>query len=488
MNLTKLRFSYSNSKLLKNFLMINASIILLILSAGCVNKGNLQFVEVPAAEEYLITGSILLSEPVESDLLGSLKLPSADLITNPNFEKFTVFVNNDQKTSSMVQKDGSFTLKKVPFSEKMVLNAVSGKIALKKRLTPDDLRKTDLSKTTINIDSTTKALIWEKAFQSGKNLSMADITAREYQSLLDKLYTAIKLSLQLPLKSVSTYNLDTAMVQNPALEAAQAILSREKTLVEAYSVLQNIVLRKDINLLRHYISYDFGNDWDSNANYSDLLSQFTIYFERNDFTIASYTIHQMEFMPDFKARVRVSFQASGTDRYSALPVSSPLFTCDVLWRLEGTMWKIYRNFPYKLSDPTQLGADSRWGEISSAHAALQHACSREVIASLSEHISENFGNDWDVYSTKNELIETAQDRFNNNDIKIASYTIKSIEFIGSDLAKVRCAGQVRVISHILGIDIDWGKIDAVITWKRESTGWKLFRNLPYKLHHPKAIY
>ncbi|MBF0547791.1 MAG: hypothetical protein HQM08_25360 [Candidatus Riflebacteria bacterium] len=469
-----------NSRL--RFLII--SIVLFCISSGCVNHGNLTFRDVPQPEEYQISGKIILSDPVESDLLGSMRQAMPDLITNPNFSKFIL---NASALSVGVATDATFMIQNVPFSNTLVLNAVAGKVALKKRLYPDELRETDLSRTTINIDSTAKAMIWEKGSLIGKDLTLADITAREYAPLVATLATAIKLSLQLPKSSVIATVLDTDMVQIPAKSAAQAIIPREKTLTEAFSVLQNIILRKDSNLFQHYISPDFGNDWDSTANYSDCLAAIQRYFKEYDFNTASYTIHQMEFLPDNKAIVRVSFQLEMIDISSGLPVTSPIYTTDVGWELEGTMWKIYRNLPYKPGDPTQLGADSRWGEISRAHASLQLALVREELATMSQYISENFGNDWDLNSTKNDLLETARVRFLNDDVKVATYSIKTIEFIGSDSAKIRCSGEVRVISHTLGIDLDWGAVNAVVQWRREVDGWKLFRNLPYKLNHPRNL-
>ena len=73
------------------------------------------------------------------------------------------------------------------------------------------------------------------------------------------------------------------------------------------------------------------------------------------------------------------------------------------------------------------------------------------------------------------------------DVKIAEYSVDSIEFTGSDRARVRCRANVRVISLLPGIDIDSGNIEAIVEWRKEDGIWKIFRNLPYRFNHPTKL-
>jgi hypothetical protein len=87
-------------------------------------------------------------------------------------------------------------------------------------------------------------------------------------------------------------------------------------------------------------------------------------------------------------------------------------------------------------------------------------------------------------STYTDLASCTQSRFNAMDVKLANYSIDSIDFYESGKARVRCSAQVRVISLIPGIDIDSGSIKAVVEWRREDGVWKVWRNLPYRFTHP----
>ncbi|HPW59972.1 MAG TPA: hypothetical protein PLK58_15085, partial [Candidatus Rifleibacterium sp.] len=165
-------------------------------------------------------------------------------------------------------------------------------------------------------------------------------------------------------------------------------------------------------------------------------------------------------------------------------VREKTYMFDAIWRKEGTFWKVFRNMPYRDTHPTQIGADARWGEISAAHHELQAALAVEKLDVFASRISQTFGNDFDVTSTRNDLLVTAQSRFNAMDVKIAEYSIDSIEFNGLDKAQVHCRANVRVISLIPGIDIDSGPIKAVVEWRKEDGFWKIARNLPYRFNHP----
>ncbi|MBF0498911.1 MAG: hypothetical protein HQM09_02155 [Candidatus Riflebacteria bacterium] len=461
--------------------LLPVAILLLFTTLGCVNHGDLRPQPLPTEEVYTLAGTVATSDLVEKDLLASRLTDIAHLTDFTTFE----IVAGNRKTRA--NKDGTFTLSDIPFSSDLVVTASASKVIFKLRLYPADLRTTDVKRLAFSVESTVAALIWERAHAAGTELTEADIAAREYVASTTQIASNLRLALQMPKKSVPQTLLDLPVIVNAVNDAAARIIPRESVLTESLSVVQNIFIRRDLKLLENYISPDFGNDWDTTSSYNDCLSTVASMFKQFEIKNASYTIHQMEFLPGELARIRVSFQLDLFDINMGMGHSTDIYTSDVIWRREGTFWKIFRNLPYKKTDPTQVGADSRWGEIARAHAALQYAVTREEIATLGSYISENFGNDWDANSTKSDLLLCAKNRFLVCDVKIASYTIRSIDFIGTDLARVHCAGQVRVINTVLGIDIDWGTVNAVIEWRLEGGSWKLSRNLPYRLTHPRDI-
>lgn len=459
--------------------------LLMLTAVGCLQKGDMRFNPLPTEETYTLGGRILLPEVVESDLmLVSVREPLAVIGAVSDFSKFVVSAGG---LSAQVKADGTFRLPSVRFTNDLVLSIAYGKVMLRKRLYPRNLRQTDVTKLEVSLDSTVRALAWEAAHAQGIEISEADIAAREYAPLVASAVTALRLALQLPKKSVPKTVLDLDMVIRPVRTLATAVEPREDLLTESLSVVQNAVLNRNADLLAHYLSPDFSNDWDTQAGFHDFMSEMDWLFGTYIVHTASYTVHQMEFLPGSQARIRISYGLGLEQAFSAERLLSPVYTADMLWRKEGDFWKILRNAPYKKTDPTQVGADARWGEIARAHAALQETMYRENIATLGSHISDNFGNDWDIYSTKSDLLESANRRFLACDVKIATYTIRSIDFIGTDLARVHVTARVRVIKLALGIDLDWGTINAVIDWRREAGGWKIFRNLPYKFSHPRDL-
>ena len=456
------------------------SIILLSMMLflnGCTGKGDLRFKPAPDGSEFDISGKLKLSEIVETDLTGSLGTVS-------DFTKFKILAEG---VSAQVGKDGSFSLQNVPFSQSMLLRAEAGKIALLRRVSEDELFFSDLSKLEVNLQTTAEALVWQQGLLLDKNLTAADIRAREYETTITSIVTAIKLSLQLPKNSVPKTVLDLPAVVNPAKTAASSILERELLLKDANSVLRHVMIRKDINLLQVYLSPSFSNDWDSTSSWDDAIAYFRELFRDFDFEEITWRVVDTEFLPDSRARVRTEVKLKLKGIISEAIVREKTYVFDALWRMEGNFWKVFRNMPYRDSHPTQVGADARWGEIADAHRELQAALAVENLEVFSNRISQVFGNDYDFTSTRNDLLLATQKRFNAMDVKIANYSIDSIEFFAVDKAKVHCSAQVRVINLVPGVDVDTGAIKAIVEWRKEDGIWKIFRNLPYRFSHPLSI-
>lgn len=452
-------------------------IVLGILFSGCTGKGNLRFNDATSIDEFTISGKISFPEIIETDLAASLRTSLTNL---SDFSAFKVEANGITVSPG---KDGSFSLSKVPVSDKLTIEASSGKIRLIKRLSLDDLYYTDLSSTELSIQSTAEALIWKHGLTFNKNLTAADIRAREYVDYVATLSTALKLALQLSPAAVPGEVNDLSAISAPAIKAAEVILEREIILRESNSVLKNAFLRKDLELLKVYISPSFSNDWDSTSNWGDFTNYYQEFFAEKTYTDVEWKIVDFEFLPNSEARVRTEVEEKVFHIASEQVVHSQKYIFDAIWRKEGSFWKVYRNMPYRSNHPTQVGADARWGEIADAHRELQAALAVENLEVFRNRISTVFGNDWDVTSTQADLLSTAQARFNVMDVKIATYTIDRIDFNGADFATVKCRAEVRVISLIPGIDIDSGVVSAEITWKKEDDRWKIHRNLPYRFSH-----
>lgn len=356
-----------------------------------------------------------------------------------------------------------------------------------RRVSSDELYFNDLSKLEVNLQLTAEAMIWQQGLEIDKNLSAADIRAREYESIVSEVVTAIKLCLQLPKTAVPTTILELAAVKNAANSAASQILEREIQIKEANSVFRHILLRSDIELLKVYVSPAFLNDWDTTSTWNDVVTHFTDLFKDFVFTEVSWQIKDSEFLPDSLVRVRTEAKIKLKNRRSEEIVREKTYTFDALWRKEGNFWKIYRNMPYRDTHPSEVHADSQWGEIADAHRELQAALASEKLNVVSGRVSQNFGNDWDTTSTYSDLTACTQQRFNAMDVKTANYSVDSIEFYETDKARVKCTVQVRVISLIPGVDINSGSIKATVEWRRENGVWKIYRNLPYRFSHPTNI-
>lgn len=454
---------------------------MLILFNGCTGKGDLRFNPLPDSSFFTLSGQIKLPEIVETDLASSLR---GELVA---ISDFSVFMVSAGSVSSRSDKTGNFSLSKVAFAEDLVVRAEAGKIALLRRVSSDELYYNDLSKLELNLQTTAEALIWQQGINIDKNLTAADIRAREYETLVAEVVTAIKLCLQLPKTAVPQTVLELAAVKNAASSAASQILEREIMIREANSVFRHILLRSDLELLKVYISPSFMNDWDTSSTWNDAISHYTALFKDFSFVEVNWTIKDSEFLPENLVRVRTEAKIKLKNLHTEEIVRDKTYTFDALWRKEGNFWKVYRNMPYRDTHPTEVYADSRWGEIADAHRELQAALATEKIEVVSSRISQTFGNDWDVTSTYNDLTTCAKSRFDAMDVKIANYSVDSIDFYQTDRAKVKCSVQVKVISLLPGVDIDSGPIKAVVEWRRENGVWKIFRNLPYRFSHPTTI-
>ncbi|EKD81506.1 MAG: hypothetical protein ACD_39C01777G0003 [uncultured bacterium] len=454
---------------------------MLILFNGCTGKGDLRFNPLPDSSHFTLSGQLKLAEIVETDLSGSLRAILGTI------SDFSVFMVSAGGVSSRSDKSGSFTLSKVPFSEDLAVRAEAGKIALMRRVSSDELYYSDLSKLELNLQTTAEALIWQQGLELDKNLTAADIRAREYETLVSDVVTAIKLCLQLPKTAVPQTILELAAVKNAASSAASQILERETQIREANSVLRHILLRSDIELLKVYISPSFSNDWDTASTWNDVIGHYTDLFKDFSFTEVSWLIMDSEFLPNDLVRVRTEAKIKLKNLHTEEIVRDKTYTFDAMWRKEGNFWKVYRNMPYRDTHPSEVHAGSKWGEIADAHRELQAALATEKLDVISSRISQNFGNDWDVTSTYADLASCTQNRFNAMDVKIANYSVDSIDFYETDRAKVKCSAQVKVISLLPGVDIDSGPIKAVVEWRRENGTWKIYRNLPYRFSHPTNI-
>jgi len=454
---------------------------MMLIFNGCTGKGDMRFSPLPDGEHFTLSGQINLPEIVETDLASSLR-PELTSITD-----FSAFNISAGGVSSRPDKSGNFSLSRVPFAEDLVIRAESGKIALLRRVSSEDLYYSDLSKFELNLQLTAEALIWQQGLSLDKDLTAADIRAREYETLVNDVVTALKLCLQLPDTAVPQTILELAAVKNAASTAASQILEREIMIKEANSVLRHILLRSDTELLKVYISPSFLNDWDTTSNWNDVVTHFTELFKDFTFTEVGWQIKDSEFLPDNLVRVRTEAKIKLKSLRSEEIVREKTYLFDAIWRKEGNFWKVYRNMPYRDTHPTEVHADSQWGEIADAHRELQAALATEKLDIVMSRISQNFGNDWDVNSTYTDLASCTQSRFNAMDVKLANYSIDSIDFYESGKALVKCTAQVRVISLIPGVDIDSGSIKAVVEWRREDGVWKIWRNLPYRFTHPVNI-
>ncbi len=460
------------------------SIILLsimIFLNGCTGKGDLRFNPPPDGSEFSISGTISLPEIIETELSASLR---GDLAALKDFSGFKISAG---PVSAAAKKDGSFSLSGVPFSQELVLRAEAGKVVLLRRVTEDELFYSDLSNLELNLQTTAEALVYQQGIILNKNLTPADIRAREYSEQVAGIVTALKLMLQLPKSSVAKTVIDLPAVINPAKSVAASVLEREIVLREANSVLRHVLSRRDLELLKVYISPAFSNDWDSTSTWDDAISHFSELFAGFSFEDVDWRVVDLELLPDSRARVRTRVSFKLRNSVSEQIVRDKTWVFDAIWRKEGSFWKVFRNMPYRDTHPSQVGADARWGELASAHHELQAALAVENLSVFANRISNTFGNDFDATSTRNDLLVAAQSRFNAMDVKIAEYSIDSIEFTGSDRARVRCRANVRVISLLPGIDIDSGNIEAIVEWRKEDGIWKIFRNLPYRFNHPTKL-
>ena len=458
------------------------SIILLamiLIFNGCTtHKGDLRFNTPSTSDIFNITGRIVLPEIIETD---SARLTLAALTDFSNF-KLTA-----GETTAQADKYGNFSLDGVHFSDSLVISAISNKIALLRRVTADELCYSDLSNIEINVDTTAEAMIYLQGVLLKKDLTPADIRAREYADGIASLTSAIKLSMQLPKASISKTNLELPAVIAASKEVALNCVSRDNVLKEANTVLRHAFLRKDLDLVKLYISPSFGNDWDSSSSWEDVVSYFEKVFSKCDFVSLTWEITETELLENSTARIRTKVSAIVRENINDEIVCNKTWTFDALWRQEGTIWKLYRNLPYKDTHPTQVDADLRWGEIASAYAELQAAINSEDLTVIENRVSDSFRNAFDGNSTKNEVLLVATRRFNTMDVKVSEYAIEEIKFRDTNVAEVTCSGHIKLINIILGKDVESGLVRAKVIWHKEDGVWRIYRDMPYKFSHPLTL-
>ena len=264
------------------------SIILLamiLVFNGCTtHKGDLRFNTSSSSDIFNIYGKINLPEIIETDSA------RASLTTLNDFSNFKLTAG---EVTSQADKNGNFSLTGVAFSDSLVIGAVSNKIALLRRVTADELCYSDLSNIEINVNSTAEAMIYLQGVLLKKDLTPADIRAREYVDGIASLTSAINLSMQLPKASISKTNLELPAVISAAKEVAQKCISRDNVLKEANTVLRHAFLRKDLDLVKLYISPSFGNDWDTTSNWEDVVKYFENLFAKNDFVSLTWEIMEL---------------------------------------------------------------------------------------------------------------------------------------------------------------------------------------------------
>ena len=470
------RLSIKIRRKLQRFYSIILLAMILLFNGCTTHKGDLTFNT--DTNGFNISGKIDLPEIIETESA------RASLTTLNDFSNFVITA---EEVTTRADKNGNFSLNGVPFSDTLVIKAVSNKIALLRRVTAEELCYKDLTAIEINVNTTAEALVYQQGLLLKKDLTPADIRAREYAEGLASVVSAIKLAMQLPKASISSTVIDLPAVVSAAKNVAVNCIARENALKEANTVLRHAFLREDLDLIKLYISPSFSNDWDSTSNWSDLINYFGNLFTKDDFISLTWEILDTELLENNKARIRTIISAVIKETKTDEIVCDKTWTFDAIWQQEGTLWKLCRNMPYKETHPTQVDADLRWGEIATAHAELFAAMNSENVASISYRISDSFRNAFDGTSTKNDIIFTATERFNRLDVKISDYTIENINFRGNDLAEVTCSGRIKVINTVLGKDIDSGPVKAKVIWKKEDGVWKIFRDLPYRFSHPVTI-
>lgn len=454
-------------------------VIMVFVFNGCSanHRGDLTFKE-SSADSFNISGKIILTDIIETDSA------RASLATLSDFSYFLITAG---EVTARADRSGNFSLAAVGFSDSLVIKAISNKIGLLRRVTADELCYSDLSSIEIDLKSTAEALVYQQGILLKKDLTPADIRAREYEEDMEAIISALKLSMQLPKASIPSTELELPVVVQAAKSLAQKCVSRDATLKEANTVLRHAFLREDLDIIKLYISPSFGNDWDSSSSWEDFTTHFANIFAKNDFTNLTWEILDTELLAENKARIRTKVSCILKNSITEEIVCNKSWTFDAMWREEGSIWKLYRNIPYKDTHPTQADADRRWGEIASAFAELQRALFQENINVISNRVSEVFRNEFDGTSTKNELLFVTTRRFNTMDIKITDYSIDSIRFTANDCAEVDCSGRIKLINLADGIDIDSGYIQCRITWHKEGGVWRIYGNLPYKFTHRLTI-
>lgn len=321
-------------------------LLMIFLFNGCTtHKGDLTFNEPDIGETFNISGKIVLTDIVETD---SARL-SLGKITN--FSSFTVTAD---KVTTVADKDGYFSLRGVPFSDTLVIKAQANKIALLRRVTANELCYCDLSNLEINLTSTSEALVYQQGVLMKKDLTPADIRAREYDNAVASITTAIRLSMQLPVASINKTVLDLPAVTSAAKSVASACIARDLALQDVNSTFRHAFLRKDLEILKVYLSPSFGNDFDATSSWTEAIAYFQSLFAENDIVSLDWEILDTEFLPDSQARIKTRATIIVRHTASEEIVCNQTWTFNALWRKEGSIWKLFRNLPYRTTHLTEI--------------------------------------------------------------------------------------------------------------------------------------
>lgn len=469
---------------LAKLLIIVIVLVSIVFVNGCKTEAGLMRVNEPVKENvYNISGKLNIPTIMETELVGVYSSLRGVLTKLSDYSTFTVSANG---VTNHVEKDGSFILKEVPLSDDLVVTATAGKITLMLRVTANDMLYNDLSAVTINWKTTIEAYLYQLALKNNnKNITPGDIRAREYKDDFNAIVETVGMVAQTENEALNTSVLETPAVLNKSKNLATRIIAREATLVNANEVLRNIFILKDENLFQSYISPDFTNEWDSSANWSSITEAFSEFYKRHEFVSLTWTVLESEYLENNTARIRTRVTATTIDTISEEKTGPKTWTFDAYWRLEGTFWKLYKNLPYKETDPMEPGASVIWGEIASVCDELKQALAVEDINVLQKYISTSFTNDFDSESSYADIIAQAQSNFNSMDVKISDYAIENVNIVSNDSSyvDVKCHGRVIAQNFVPILDIDSGIVSATIQWRKEGGSWKIYKNLPYKFKH-----
>ena len=108
---------------------------------GCTGPGDMRMVPLPANSTYTIGGQIILTDPVESDLLLSIRGIAESIGPFTDFSKFLVTVGGK---SSNASKIGEFSLSGVSPADDLLIKAAANREVLLRHVYVKDLNEIDV--------------------------------------------------------------------------------------------------------------------------------------------------------------------------------------------------------------------------------------------------------------------------------------------------------------------------------------------------------